>query len=438
MRPMEERGPSDRWAIDRVTLRFRSRDLERSFQAAFARQNVTNLRIGFALAAVMWVAWGALVRARLGTQLDLDSLYRYGMFIPLALLGLGLTFWHRHQRVWQPVVLILTLATALAWTSYTTQITGLSPDYGYVGLILIQAFAFAMLRLPFTLVTLLDLVTGPTYLALAISSGSLAGRQALLATFFLGSFGVLALMVAYVLEWKERSLFVREQQLDRERERSDSLLLNILPRPIADRLKARGDVGSTERLAQALDEVTVLFVDAVEFTTQAAKTPPDQLVTALDDLFSRMDAIADRFGLEKIKTVGDAYMAVAGAPEPRADHAKAAANMALAICDELPGAKWPTGDPIGVRVGVASGPAVAGVIGRRKFAYDLWGDTVNLASRLQTYGHPGEILISDGTAARLGLDYELGPELVLDIKGRGETGARRLLGRRENATGRPS
>jgi class 3 adenylate cyclase len=194
-------------------------------------------------------------------------------------------------------------------------------------------------------------------------------------------------------------------------------------------LKTRDERGSSEHLAEALDEVTVLFADAVGFTEQAAKTPADELVAALDGLFSRLDAIADRYGLEKIKTVGDAYMAVAGAPQPRADHAQAAADMALAIRDVLPGLRWPTGEPILVRVGMASGPAVAGVIGQRKFAYDLWGDTVNLASRLQGAGQPGEILVSDGVVSRLGAGYELGPELVLDVKGRGPTRARQLLGR---------
>ena len=155
------------------------------------------------------------------------------------------------------------------------------------------------------------------------------------------SFVVLGTIASYTLERSTRLLFLRERQLDRERSRSDTLLLNVLPRAIVDRLKARG-----------------------------------------------FDAIADRCGLEKIKTVGDAYMAVAGAPEPRADHAEAAAEMALGVQEALTSVCWPSGDPIRARVGLASGPAVAAVIGQRKFAYDLWGDTVNLASRLEAYGEP--------------------------------------------------
>jgi class 3 adenylate cyclase len=415
------------WAIDRITLRFRDRNVEGSFQAAFARQNLTNLRVGHLLGAVLWIIWGALVAGHLGEQARFDFLIRYGLLIPIVLIGLALTFWRGYPRYWKVEIMAVLLATALTWIAYAPQIEGLPADYGYVGLLLIQAFAFTLLRVPFLLIGVLDLMTSPTYLAVAVSTGSLEGAQTLLAVFYLGSFAALGLIASYVLEWTSRNLFVREQELGRERERSDALLLNVLPRAIADRLKARGESATSERVAEAFEAVTVLFADAVAFTEHAARTPADELVGALDDLFSRIDELADRFGLEKIKTVGDAYMAVAGAPEPRPDHAQAAADMALAIRD-LPPAEWPGGDPIQVRVGIASGPAVAGVIGHRKFAYDLWGDTVNLASRLQGLGQPGEILVSDGTAALLGPGYAVGPGLTLEVKGRGPTRAYLLIG----------
>jgi class 3 adenylate cyclase len=134
--------------------------------------------------------------------------------------------------------------------------------------------------------------------------------------------------------------------------------------------------------------------------------------------------------LGEIKTVGDAYMAVAGAPEPRVDHAEAAAEMALAVQVTLADTRWPSGQPIRARVGIASGPAVAGVIGQRKFAYDLWGDTVNLASRLESHGEPGMILVSETTAQRLTDRYSFGPSRLIDLKGKGPTMARFLLGRR--------
>ena len=154
----------------------------------------------------------------------------------------------------------------------------------------------------------------------------------------------------------------------------------------------------------------------------------------LDGVFSLFDTLVDRFGMEKIKTVGDAYMAVAGAPEPHPEHAQAAAQMALGIQETMAELRWPSGEPMRVRVGIASGPAVAGVIGHRKFAYDLWGDTVNLASRLESHGTPGRILVSVATAALLDGDYLLSEKQVIDLKGRGPTPARFLLGRSQQVS----
>jgi class 3 adenylate cyclase len=222
-----------------------------------------------------------------------------------------------------------------------------------------------------------------------------------------------------------RRLFLRERQLDRERERSDGLLLNILPQAIVDRLKVAPHGG---RIAQAFEEVSVVFADAVGSTEQASRCSADEFADSLDQLFRRFDQIADRHGLEKIKTVGDAYMAVAGAPVPTPNHAAAAVAMAVDMVAEARQIRWPSGDPIEMRTGVASGPAVAGVIGQRKFAYDLWGDTVNLASRLQQIGEPGRVLVSESTADRLGDRYEFLDPIVLNLKGKGPTSARFLAG----------
>jgi class 3 adenylate cyclase len=415
--------------LDRVRLRFRNRDLEHWFRSHFASHNITNLRIGYVLGLAMWIVWGAMVRGHLGDDRGLDLLIRYGVLIPLATLGLALTFWRDFPRFWKWPVMAVLLITGVTWITYVTEIKSMPADYGYVGLILIQTFAFSILRLPFLLIVVFDLVTIPYYFAFALWSGQLQGIRTLLAIFYLGSFSLLGLIASYVLEWKIRKLFLRERQLDVERKRSDALLLNILPQAIIDRLKARRVMDGKTRLADALDEVTVLFADAVGFTAQAAKTAPDALVAALDDFFCSMDELADRYGLEKIKTVGDAYMAVAGVPTPRADHAEAAADMALAILEEVEDARWPSGDPIVVRVGMASGPAVAGVIGDRKFAYDLWGDTVNLASRLESNGQPGRILASETVVSHLEGRYDFAPPVVVDLKGKGPTSARFLLHR---------
>ena len=195
--------------------------------------------------------------------------------------------------------------------------------------------------------------------------------------------------------------------------RADELLTNAIPRPIANRLR-RGE----RRIAQRYPETSVVFADIVGFTPYARQTDPDEVVALLDGLFTRFDELADRHGLEKIKTIGDAYMAVAGAPEPRLDHAAAAVSFGRAMIDAVHGYRAASGVPIEVRIGVASGPAVGGVIGQRRLQFDLWGDTVNLASRMESSGVAGRIQIAESTRGFLGAEVSCVPRAV-DVKGLG-------------------
>jgi len=209
-----------------------------------------------------------------------------------------------------------------------------------------------------------------------------------------------------------------------ERERSERLLRNVLPEAIAERLKRDPGV-----IADRFDEVTVLFADIVGFTERGAEMEPEQLVALLDRIFSAFDALADAEGLEKIKTIGDAYMLVGGAPEPRPDHAAAVARVALGMCDAIAEIAGPARG-LQIRVGIDTGPAVGGVIGQRKFSYDLWGDTVNTASRMESHGVPGEIQLSARTASALGDAFEIRPRGVIDVKGKGPMETFLLVGER--------
>jgi adenylate cyclase len=207
-------------------------------------------------------------------------------------------------------------------------------------------------------------------------------------------------------------LFIDGERV-RARAESDALLLNILPSSVADRLKHGERV-----IADHYEAVTILFADIVEFTPLAAVESPAQVVTILNDIFSRFDTLAERHGLEKIKTIGDAYMLVAGAPSPRQDHASAVLDMALAMAAAAESSEISLGVPLQLRIGIASGPAVAGVIGQRKFSYDLWGDTVNLASRMESTGVPGMIQVADSTWELCRNRYSFTPRDV-DVKGKG-------------------
>ncbi|MBK7827398.1 adenylate/guanylate cyclase domain-containing protein [Nannocystis sp.] len=196
-----------------------------------------------------------------------------------------------------------------------------------------------------------------------------------------------------------------------EHTRTESLLRNVLPARIAERLK-RDPTAIADRCAGC----TVLFADIVGFTRMSERMPAAELVGVLDEIFARFDDLADAHGLEKIKTIGDAYMAAAGVPEARPDHALAAARMALAMQDVIAGlADRHPG--LRIRIGLHSGPLVAGVIGRRKFAYDVWGDTVNVASRMESHGVAGRVQVSAATAEQLGAALRVEPRGTIEIKG---------------------
>jgi class 3 adenylate cyclase len=212
--------------------------------------------------------------------------------------------------------------------------------------------------------------------------------------------------------------------LQREEERSERLLLNVLPAPIAARLKQHEDV-----IADGFAEVTVLFADLVDFTRRSQRGSPQQVVQVLDELFSAFDQLTRRQGLEKIKTIGDAYMVAGGLPEPRPDHAQAVADLALAMQVEVARRTDPSGQPLQVRIGLDTGPVVAGVIGQYKFSYDLWGDTVNTASRMESSGVPGCIQVTERTYRRLRDGYRFEPRGPIQVKGKGEMITWFLVGR---------
>jgi adenylate cyclase len=206
--------------------------------------------------------------------------------------------------------------------------------------------------------------------------------------------------------------FRRER--DEAAERSERLLLNILPREIASRLK-HGE----NPIVDSLDEISVLFADMTGFTTRSIEEHPDETVKVLNVVFSAFDELADQHGMLRIRTSGDNYMAVAGVPLPRMDHARAAVDLALDMQAEVDRLNRERGWKLAFRIGVNCGPAVAAVIGSRRFTYDVWSDAVNTASRMESHGEPGRIHVTAAIAARLGDGYVLTPRGGIDVKGKG-------------------
>ena len=227
--------------------------------------------------------------------------------------------------------------------------------------------------------------------------------------------GGLFFTIAACANYARRATMIAEEALDKAHARSESLLLNILPPTIAGRLKA--DSGT---IADGFAGVTVLFADIVGFTKMSARMAPERVVELLDDLFCTFDDLAGGLGLEKIKTIGDCYMIVGGLPELRPDHAQAVAQMALAMIRAVHVAGKDIGEPIDVRIGMHTGPVVAGVIGKRKFTYDVWGDTVNVASRMESHGLPGHIQLTSATHHALDGKFVMTRRGMIEVKGKGE------------------
>ncbi len=234
-------------------------------------------------------------------------------------------------------------------------------------------------------------------------------------------------MVMATVWFALREIDRAEKAMEAEYQRSESLLANILPASIAHRLKDP----ARNIIADKYDDASILFADIAGYTKRASDTAPTELVRFLDTLYTDLDALVDRHGLEKIKTSGDSYMVVSGVPEPRADHVKAIACLALDMADAVSDLKDARGRAVPLRIGLADGPVVAGVVGARKFFYDVWGDAVNVASRMESTDVVGRIQVPQSMYERLKDDYVLEERGVVEIKGKGPMHTWYLVGRRD-------
>jgi adenylate cyclase len=268
-------------------------------------------------------------------------------------------------------------------------------------------------------------------------AGLLLAPDAQLPEWFSNLMVILNITVGGTMVFTVLALFARQREealaeARTQHDRAESLLLNILPGSIAERLK-----GHPGTIADQFPTASVLFADVVGFTPRTEKLSAAEVVGLLDRLFGEFDRLAERHGLEKIKTIGDAYMVASGVPTPRPDHAHALARLALDMVDAV-GPDGAVGDlELQLRIGINSGPVVAGVIGRKKFLYDLWGDAVNLASRMESQGTPNRIQVTAATGDLLRDEFELERRGTVEVKGKGEMETWYLVGPREQPASTP-
>ncbi len=402
-----------------LSLHFEDAELERAFREERARRMVRPLRVGMlTLAMLILIIWGFLP-VLLPAVPDAREKYVTPMLLAVVFFVFGFVrtfFVASYVRRQQLILLAAISGFSLGLVFFCSLMPPASLDTTALVIVAMHTVnIYNILRLRFPLACLAGWGTTAVYAGYFGYTGALTGADLgrhLAALIIANLCGMIA---GYQFDQASRREFIALRLLGQERERSERLLLNVLPAAIAERLKA-----SSESIADHSAEVTVLFADIVGFTPLSAKKSPQDLVRLLDLIFSEFDSLAEKHGLEKIKTIGDAYMAAAGLPAARADHASAAAKLAKDMLTAVARIAAETGEPLRLRVGLNSGPVVAGVIGRKKFIYDLWGDTVNTASRMESHGIPGEIQLSEATATLLRPSFALTARGVIQVDGKGE------------------
>lgn len=418
------KGAAQHW-----TLAFRDADLEHDYRASIARDSRLHFRIVVIACALAWhivipfdnLIGGTPENARVITSLRLVA-------TPFLIISFMLAWLKDAQftRYWQAAwvgLFMVGLTLILLMIAMVPNPPAHSAEFQAAGVMLVMLIGMLAVPVQFAYAVI------PNALVCIASVAVLFIHMHHAAIFSLLIFIAYGLGITSILttEQTRRRGFLLAKMVDAMQAKTDALLHNMVPATIAAQLK-----GSTERIAESHDEATVLFADIVGFTPISEKMSAQEIVSLLDGVFSRFDAQVDRLGLEKIKTIGDGYMAVGGVPDAREDHVDAVANLALALTDVVAAIPPINGTKLMLRVGIHSGPLVAGVIGTRKLVYDLWGDTVNIASRMESHAENGTIHVTEAVAKRLKANFVIKERGIVDIKGKGVMNTFVLVGRRRS------
>ena len=417
---------ADRGDLRHVSLRFVDDRVERLYQRQAGAESLTGFRIATGAAAVLWLLAAVVVPT--GTPIPPDR--AIPACLAMAVLNLAaflLSAWAASLDRQHLIISFLTSVNGLVilWLAFTG---GVLPGYGISAIMLLFVFGFVA-RTGFIFAAGRSAVITAGFVVAAVlypGPGNL-----LVDAFIFGAAVIGTLLALRFLEQSRRRVFYQDIVITRQgdalrlaKERADALLINVLPRSISSRLLA-----GERTIADAYPAVTVLFADIVGFTSLTARLPADDVVGVLGRLFARFDELVEARGLEKIKTIGDAYMAAGGLPEPLEDHAARVVDLGLAMIDvaahEADGIAG-----LQLRVGVHSGPVIGGVIGHRKFAFDIWGDTVNIASRLESQGVAGRVHVSAATWRHVRDTFDAEPRGPIDLRGYGPMDTYTIVGRR--------
>jgi adenylate cyclase len=413
--------------LNPISLRFRSRELEEEYWASFQPRLRRRTLIAVAVVLVIYSAFGLLDRWIVPEIVIQAWRIRAGVLV-LCIILMLLTRTRLFQKAHQPIILSLPILGGLGILILVAVAGETGRLLYYAGLILaiIWTMLYADLRFLIALGASVYLIAGYEIIALVVRPLPLP--VVINNTFFLVGTLVMSAAAGYESRRAVRVNYYQSLAIERERQRSEALLLNILPREITEVLKTRSGT-----IAQRYPEASILFADIVGFTTLSAQMGAEEMVELLNETFSYFDSLVERYDLEKIRTIGDNYMVVAGVPRPCPDHAESLASMALgmqayAAAPPSSGRSRPR-----LRIGISTGPVVAGVIGVKKFQFDVWGDAVNAASRMESQGLPGEIQVTRATYELIKDRFVCDPRGRIPVKGMGQMETWFLRGRREGS-----
>eukprot|EP00164_Ancoracysta_twista_P007814 GFYU01011171.1.p1 GENE.GFYU01011171.1~~GFYU01011171.1.p1 ORF type:complete len:586 (-),score=123.84 GFYU01011171.1:176-1933(-) len=422
--------------VNRMSLKFLSDTIETAYRRDYAYRWLFHVKVSLVMISLLLIVITIWDWAEISSD-NLELLIvPMGAVLPAMLIALGISYSPYYVEYLQPAINIASFL--LSTYSLMTVCSG-GTQY-YPGILMNLVAVTLLLRVRFTFAIFLSL-----YLLLGVNLtpymfSCTADHRSELATIgrettYLVFVGAMLLFASYSMEYHVRKDFAFRVKLDRERDKLDHMLLNILPAPICERLKddsqAQAMAKTNQCIADRFEEVTVLFADIVGFTTLSSQVSAQELVYSLNKLFCSFDHLAQHHGLEKIKTIGDCYMVAGGLPTPTSDHAERVADFALTMAQVVRSFKIESiSHNCQIRIGINTGSVVAGVIGRHKFCYDLWGDSVNTASRMESHGSPGRVHLSESTYNLLKDKFDLEPRGEIDVKGKGKMNTYFLIGRK--------
>jgi class 3 adenylate cyclase len=412
--------------------------VEAELEAAFLRESFPLTtgpfaRFAVCVSAAVFLAYGAHDYYVMPAALVREAwLLRYGLALPMLAVVVPLMWTRLYARAHGVLMLFYALtlnAVVLSLGALAGGVVG-ALQTSYAPLFVVLGPFIVRFGVGYELVY--ALLTALLYNAIAAGFGHDGVVVTVSINMAIVSMGFIGALVARQTESQAREAFLARrtiraqlEALDAEKKKSEALLLNVLPAAIAERLKSEN-----RPIADGFQDVSVLFADIVGFTKLSERLTPQELVGRLNELFSAFDDLLDRFRLEKIKTIGDAYMVVGGLNGGK-DHALALTELALDMLARIQELSSSHDDDIGVRIGIHSGPVVGGVIGKKKFIYDVWGDTVNVASRMESTGTPGAVQISNETYLRIKNMYEFEDRGEIEVKGKGPMRTWLVRGRRK-------